>query len=401
MKRNNILEPAGMKAGHFFRLLPGDLIKLPPGSEIFKLPQRAAVSYDPEKLKFVEDKNSLAIAAFLPPGYTVTYNSAYREIGRPPKLPLFAYSACALYDGDIYAAAIRVDKSLCHDSRFMDMDAVRRNAGKLIKLFPGNRLVKHIKKCALVYGCPNARNFFLSRYEAPLPVSPSCNARCAGCISYQPGRSCPATQPRIKFIPSPEELAEAALFHIKETRRPIVSFGQGCEGEPLLCSDVIEKAVRLIRSKTVKGVINMNTNGSSPGAVGRLFDAGLDSIRVSLNSVRKKYYTAYYKPKDYSFEDVAGSIKSAKEKGGFVSINYLTMPGFTDSSGEFDALKKFLSAYRIDMIQWRNLNYDPLRYFKELNINAGVSGLIGIKELIHMLKKEFPEIRMGYFNKYA
>ncbi|MDP3790898.1 MAG: radical SAM protein [Candidatus Omnitrophota bacterium] len=399
-REDNLLEPAGMKAGRFFKLSAGDLIKLPPGSDIFKLPSREAVVYDPVSLKFVSQKGRIAIAAFLPPGYTVTYNSAYKEIGKPRKLPLFAYAACALRHGDIYTAAVRVDVSPCHDSRFMDMRLVETNARKFLKIFPKNSLIRHLKNCALCYGCPNAKNFFLNKYEAPLPTSPSCNAQCAGCISYQPDGQIRQTQPRIKFIPSPEEIAQIALFHIKNTKNPIVSFGQGCEGEPLLCAGIIEKAIKLIRKATSKGVININTNASSPEAVARLFDAGLDSIRVSLNSVRQKFYTSYYNPMGYSFGDVAKSIDIAKKKKGFVSINYLTVPGFTDSKDEFTAFKKFLVIYGIDMIQWRNLNYDPLRYFKEMNIKPNASDMLGIKEIIDLLKKEFPKVRMGYFNTY-
>lgn len=394
------LESAGMKAGRFFKLSAGDLIKLPPCSEIFKLPHRAAIAYDPARLKFVEDKNRSAIAAFLPPGYTVTYNAAYKEIGRQKKLPLFSYAACALYKGEIYAAAIRVDASRCHDPRFMDIKKVKRNAGEFKRIFPKNRLIRHLERCAVSYGCPNAKNFFLNRYEAPLPVSPSCNAQCSGCISYQPQNVCPVTQPRIKFIPKPEEIAEIALFHIDKTYKPIVSFGQGCEGEPLVCADVIGKAIRLIRNRTSRGVINMNTNASTPKAVAKLFDTGLDSIRVSLNSVRGKYYSHYYKPKGYSLDDVCKSIDIARRKKGFVSINYLTMPGFTDSKDEFSAFRKFLRMHNVDMIQWRNLNYDPLRYFEELKIRIDASDMIGIKEIISLLKKEFPGLKMGYFNSY-
>jgi MoaA/NifB/PqqE/SkfB family radical SAM enzyme len=398
--KNKIAEPVGMKAGKFFRLLPGDLIKLPLGSEIFTLPDRIAISYDPAKLSFVEEKGRLAVAAFLPPGYTVTYNSAYKEAGRPRPLPLFAYAACAVHDGDIYAAAVRVDRSLCHDSRFMDMRLVKRGAARLKKIFPKNRLVKHLERCALCYGCPNARNLFLSRYEAPLPVSPACNAQCAGCISYQPDKKCPVTQPRIKFIPTPGEIAQIALHHIYNARRPIVSFGQGCEGEPLLSTGVIEKAIRSIRRCSSKGVINMNTNGSRPDAIARLFDSGLDSIRVSLNSAREEYYIRYYKPKDYSLRDILKSFKEAKKRNGFVSLNYLTVPGFTDSKDEIGAFKKLIEARRVDMIQWRNLNYDPLRYFEELKVSVNPEDMFGVKETIELLKRDLPAVRMGYFNPY-
>lgn len=400
MKKDRYLEPVGMKAGLYFRLTASDLIKLPAGSEIFTLPGRSAVYYDAANLKFIEDKGRCAVAAFLSPGYTVTYNSAYKEKNRPKTLPLFSYAACAFHEGEIYAAAVRVDKSLCHDPQFMDMKKVRKNTKVFGRLFPQNKLIKHLADCALCYGCPNAKNFFLNRYEAPLPTSPACNAQCAGCISYQPEKKCPVTQPRIKFIPRPEEIAEIALFHIKKVKEPVVSFGQGCEGEPLLSADIIEKAIRLIRRNTSKGVINMNTNGSSPRAIAKLFDAGLDGIRVSLNSAREKYYTKYYKPKGYDFGDVLRSMGIAGKKRAFVSVNYLTMPGFTDSKDEFSAFRKLIERARIDMIQWRNLNYDPIRYFKELNIWPDASGMLGVKEITGLLKKEFPELKMGYFNRY-
>jgi wyosine [tRNA(Phe)-imidazoG37] synthetase (radical SAM superfamily) len=393
-------EAAGMKAGEFFRLDARDLIKLPAGSEIFHLPDRPAIAYDSTKQSFVQSEDLLAVAAFLPPGYTVTHNSAYREAGEPKPLPLFAYAACAVHNGDIYAAAVHVDKSLCHDLRFMDVKSVKRGAAKLNKIFPENRLVKHLERCALSYGCPNARNFFLSRYEAPLPTSPACNAQCAGCISYQPDKKCPETQPRIKFIPTPGEIAQIALYHIDNVKHPIVSFGQGCEGEPLLSADVIEKAIQLIRRVTPKGVINMNTNGSRPDAVARLFDSGLDSIRVSLNSAREKHYAGYYKPKDYSFDDVLRSIREAKKRNGFVSLNYLTMPGFTDSKDEIRAIKKLIEKARIDMIQWRNLNYDPVRYFRGLKVSVKREDIFGVKEMMELLKKDFPKLKMGYFNSY-
>lgn len=390
---------AGMKGGVFFVLNAGDLIKMPPGSRLFMLPRRAPVGYDLKTERFMTLEPHLAVAAFTPPAFTLTYNTAYVEAGRPDILPLFSYAPVALYKNELYTTAIRVDKSNRHDSRFIDIPDVKIQANRIKKLFPNNRLIRHLSCCALTYGCAGAQNFFLGRHEGPLPVSPYCNASCAGCISYQPDKSCPETQPRIKFIPSPEEISETALFHINRVKNPIVSFGQGCEGEPLLAGDVIEKAIKMIRQNTKKGMIHMNTNASMPIVLSRLFDAGLDSIRVSLNSSRSKYYNLYYKPKRYRFSDVMRSIKIARTKGAFISINYLTMPGFTDSKDEFRRLKNFLNSHKIDMIQWRNLNFDPMRYFRKLNISPGRSDMAGISEVIDSIKKRFPAITMGYYNK--
>lgn len=392
------LEPAGMKAGLFFRLERKGLIKIPAGSQLFRLPDRRPVGYDPKFNKFVIIDNAYAVAAFASPGHTLTYNAAYSEDKTRKPLPLFSYGACASHNGDTYVSAIQVDRDKRHDTTLMDPTQIKKNILKFKKLFPRNRLIGHLTNCATVYGCPNAQNFFLSRYEAPLPTSPSCNAGCIGCISYQDSKI-DCSQPRIKFVPSKEELSEIALFHIANVKDPIVSFGQGCEGEPLLQAKLIEESIALIRRQTSHGTININTNGSKPDAVARLFDAGLDTIRISLNSARESYYSCYYRPKDYSFKDVIRSMRVSNKKGGFVSINYLTMPGFTDSRNEINALTKLIAGSGIDMIQWRNLNYDPMLYFKILNImNTDRGKLFGIKQEIDHLKKQFPKLRMGYFN---
>jgi len=362
------------------------------------LPARYPIGYDPSYRKFVAVSRSLAVAAFTPPGFTLTHSASYEEALTPKILPLFAYGAAVLYKGEYHTAAVRVDADRRHDSRFIDMARVRKNVAIFRKLLPENRLARHLEDCALKYSCPNAQNFFLSRYECPLPTSPSCNAACSGCISYQTKPTCSATQPRIRFIPTPEEVAQVALFHIRKVKDPIVSFGQGCEGEPLLAGDIIEQSIRLIRKETAKGIININTNASRPQTLIRLLDAGLDSIRVSMNSGREVYYTRYYKPKGYAFADVLRSIKVAKGRGAFVSLNYLTMSGFTDQKDEFRALTRLIEKYHIDMIQWRNLNFDPLQYFKELRVSAEPSQMLGIREIMQSLRKRFPRIMMGYFN---
>ncbi|MBL7070748.1 MAG: radical SAM protein [Candidatus Omnitrophica bacterium] len=387
-----------MKGGNFFRLRSRELIKLPYGSEIFMLPGRAPVGYSAGSGKFVTPSDNYAVAAFVPPGRTITYNSAYREAGSPKTLPLFAYGAVAFYKGDFYAAAVQVDRELRQDLRLMDAALVSKNVKRYRKLYPSNRLIRHLEGCALKYGCPAAKNFFLERYEGPLPTSPHCNAYCIGCISHQPAGGCSITQPRIKFVPSAEEIAETALHHIGKVKDPVVSFGQGCEGEPLLVGKIIEKAVTLIRKSTGKGIININTNASRPDTIKRLFKAGMDSMRVSLNSAQEPHYIRYYKPRGYRYKDVIRSIREAKKARGFVSINYLTMPGFTDTKEEFDSLRKLIRNCKIDMIQWRNLNFDPARYFKELRIPFSDSKFLGMRRVISAIKKEFPHVLTGYFN---
>jgi pyruvate-formate lyase-activating enzyme len=298
-----------------------------------------------------------------------------------------------------------VDKENRQDLRFMSLENVRQGVRRARKIMPKNRLREHLEACALVYSCPAGKNFFLSRYEAPLPTSQHCNARCLGCISLQNNTGIPNTQNRITFTPTPEEIAEIAVYHIKRVRHSIVSFGQGCEGDPLLAADVIEPAIRLIRSQTSDGTINMNTNGSLPDILDRLFQAGLDSIRISVNSVRKECYDAYFRPAGYSFPDVLESIDRGIAGNKLTSINYLNSPGFTDAPEEMAALCDFLRRHPIHLIQWRNLNFDPKRYWEAMKHAAPDSKPVGMPELLRHVRTAFPNLKHGYFNppkeKYA
>jgi hypothetical protein len=113
-----------------------------------------------------------------------------------------------------------------------------------------NRLVRHLARCALEYHCFAAKNLFMERWEAPLPAAPACNAGCLGCISLQPADCCPSSQDRIGFVPSVEELCEVAVPHLDKVPRAIASFGQGCEGEPLLVAETLAAAVDAFRRTT-------------------------------------------------------------------------------------------------------------------------------------------------------
>ncbi|MBF0468456.1 MAG: radical SAM protein, partial [Desulfamplus sp.] len=240
--------------------------------------------------------------------------------------------------------------------------------------------------------------FFLGRYEAPIPTSTVCNANCLGCISLQRENNLMACQDRISFVPESLEIAQVAVEHLPKVKNSVASFGQGCEGDPLTAFHVIEPAIRQIRENTDAGTINMNTNAGMPQRLAKLFDAGLDSVRVSMNSVRESCYTAYFRPRNYTYADVLKSIAIAGNKGKFVSVNYLNCPGVTDSEKEFMALKKFLESYPVNMIQWRNLNYDPLGYLRSMEQAGGESPSLGMEWIIRELEKDFPYLIHGYFN---
>lgn len=379
---------------------PDELIPLPEESELFLLPGRRAVGLDPESGE-VEEQEELAVAAFAAPAFTLTAHPAYMSQADAPVLPLFAYGAVGFANDRFYICAKRVDPDPRQQFRNVPRAHLLKKAEQLMKRFPENRLIQHlVNKCALSYSCPAARNLCLGRYEAPLPVSRACNARCVGCISHQENSSkiCATPQNRMAFTPTAAEIVEVMQYHQgNETKAPIYSFGQGCEGEPLTEAKLITEAVRSFRAKGGKGTVNINSNASMPGAVAELARAGLSSLRVSLNSLRPEPYNRYYRPVNYTFEDVLESIHAAKAGGLYVSLNLLFFPGFTDTEEEAEAIVSVVRQENVDCIQLRNLNIDPELYL-ELMEGVETGPCIGFANFKKRLKKQCPWLHLGYFN---
>lgn len=393
------LEMAGRAGFDFVRINPDDLIELPEGSQLFELPMRKPVGFDRKTGKMVVLEDGWAVAAFLAPAHTQFFLSAYEKDDGAPILPLFAYTAVGWLDGKFYVPAVRVDPDKRQDCDQFDQNLVIKNVYKKFKRYPNNRLIRHLgENCALRYLCPAARNYFLGRWEAPIPTSPGCNANCIGCISYQPQETgVPSTQDRLTFMPDVDEIVEIAVPHLESAPRPVVSFGQGCEGEPLLVWELIRDAIKEIRKRTKRGIININTNASKPEAIEQLCMAGLDSVRVSLNSAIPEIYHRYYRPNNYTFEDVLESIKIARRYNCWVSVNYFVFPGMTDWIEEYQAMRKLIRETDISMIQWRNFNIDPDWYLELIGVERETQKL-GVKNVMKLLKEEFPFLAYGYFN---
>lgn len=374
-------------------------IGLPEGGQLYELPHRRGIGMDVETGEMRLCEKGWAVAAFIPPAFTGTYLAAYETLPDAETLPLFCYSAAGWYEEKFYVTAVRIEKDIRQESGGFNESKIEEGVKRFLSAYNHNRLVQHLaNNCCLTYHCPAARNYFMGRWECPVPSSPACNANCIGCISFQPQEeTITSTQDRLQFKPTAEEIIEYTVPHLETAPFPIVSFGQGCEGEPLLMWKTIEEAIIEIRKHTQKGSININTNGSDPKAVKALCDAGLNSIRVSTNSAREKIYTPYYRPNNYVFNDIIESLKIVNSCGGWTSINYFVFPGMTDSVEEYEALRTLIQSTGLKMIQWRNFNIDPDWYLGKIGITE-TGEYIGIRQMMELLREEFPDLKFGYFN---
>lgn len=384
------------RSGETWRdLTPEDLIPLPEGADLMFLPERRAVGRD--RAGALMSLPGQAVSAILPAGYTRIYLPAFQRKKRAAVLPLYGYTAVALYRNQLYTAAIRTDNDDFWNPKHYNTRGLKKRIQQTKAALPDNRLIEHLARCALVYHCCTAQNLFYHRWEAGLPASPVCNANCLGCISLQPAECCPSPQERIKFSPTMKEIAALGIYHLSSAPEAIVSFGQGCEGEPSLAADTVAESIRRIRARTTAGQINMNSNAGDTMGIKKIVDAGLDSLRVSIISANSANYATYYRAQ-YTLDAVKASLRYALEKKVYVSLNLLYFPGFNDRADEAAAWCDFLRELPVQMVQVRNLNLDPDVFWGSVPHTNDKA--LGTRRFLRLLQDENPHLFIGSFSHY-
>ena len=383
-------------------LTPDDLILLPKGATVAMMPGRLPVGQAADGTRVaLTVGDGWAISAFLPIGYTRTRIPGY-DLADPADvpahaetLPFFGYSALAGMDGELYVAALQTDEPAHWHPDAFDARQLERRVQRRLRAEPDNRVLAQHAHCALDYQCPTASNLFFERWEGAVAVSGGCNARCIGCISKQEEEGLISPQDRLTFVPSVAEIVAVGVAHLTRAPGAILSFGQGCEGEPLLQARLIAQSIRGMREQTSMGTININTNASNPRAIARLCAAGLDSLRASTISALPATYDAYYRPIGYGVEQIKQCLITAREAGAYTSINLLLYPGLADAEDEAAAWVDFLRETGTQLVQLRNLNIDPELLLPKLPPRGPA---LGIRAFIDLLHRELPDLRIGNFS---
>lgn len=373
-----------------------ELIPLPDGATLVGLPYTRPIGFDPETGEMVPLQGGYqAVGALLPQGYTRLCLPSYVKTDKSQKLPLFGYAAVVWKDDAFYVTARVSDDPEKWNPLNCDPEELKIQVDRILSQYPDNRLYRHLSNCALGYECLTASNTFLNRWEGAVPVSYSCNAGCYGCISEQPDDSgFPAPQTRMNFKPEVDEVVQIMLEHLK-TPESIISFGQGCEGEPSTQAKIIIDAIRQVRERTSMGYININTNAGLTDHIRAIVDAGLDLMRVSTISALDDHYNAYYKPRGYTLANVEKSLRYAADRGVYTSINYLIFPGVTDREEEVEAMIEFARRTDLKLIQLRNLNIDPESYLELIPKAQGEA--LGMKQAIDIFRAELPDVVIGSY----
>ncbi|MGH7705585.1 MAG: radical SAM protein [Candidatus Dormibacteria bacterium] len=386
------------------RLVPfASWIRLPAGTTLMHLPQRRALGLGSGRTgPATIAEEALGVAAVLPVGYLRLLAPAYAvdHGSPPPTLPLYGYAAVADQGGQLVVAAQRTDYFAPWTGRRPSPGRLAQAVERGQRALPRSRVIAQLSICALQHNCLTAQNTFLGRSEGALPTSAACNADCLGCISLQTDSGAPTPQPRIPRAPNQEDLIEVGSYHLQEAARRgepgMVSFGQGCEGEPLLRERALQPVARGLRASFPGATIHINTNGSRPLALRRLFRAGVNSCRISVFSFRQDLFAAYYRPRGYSIAEVVECAVMARREGAQLAINLLTFPGVSDTEAELELTLRRLRELEVDQVQLRSLNADPSWLMDQLpELGPG----LGLDLLADTLEHEIPRLRLGNFTR--
>jgi pyruvate-formate lyase-activating enzyme len=83
--------------------------------------------------------------------------------------------------------------------------------------------------------------------------------------------------------------------------------------------------------------------------------------------------------------------------GLYTMVNYLVFPGISDQEEEIEALLALVRKTGLNFLHLKNLNIDPRLYMEKMP--KGRSKAVGMGQMVDILRRECPDLELGYFNK--
>ena len=161
-----------------------------------------------------------------------------------PHFRLFCYTAAGWYNEKFYVPAVRIENDIRQECAGYDQKKLEAGAKQLLEAYPHNRLVKHLtKNCCTDLSLSCCTKLFFGKMG--MPCSCFAGLQCKLYWMYffaAEEETIVSTQDRLTFKPTAEEIVEYTVPHLETAPYPIISFGQGCEGEPLLMWETIMRS---------------------------------------------------------------------------------------------------------------------------------------------------------------
>lgn len=364
-------------------------IPLPPEARLVPLADRAAIGIDRRGLPRPLGPARWALAAILRPGLLRTHLPAVDPAADVAPLEPLPYAAVAAdAAGELVVAAVTLGDA---SPMAPAADDIASRITERLRREPSNRLLRQLARCAREYECPAARNAFLGRGECALPIGAPLNDRAGPVVAPRRREERAPTGEPTAMRATAEDVAAVANAHFAAGGTS-VSFGHGCEGEPLGLVRTVTGAVGLI-TRPAAGEIILRTNGSSAAALARAADAGIDRAIVALASAAGPTYERVHAPIGYRWTDVRASLREAASRKLALTIELLSLPGLTDRESEARAIVALLGELPAGTLLLPvDLAADPYALLARLPKDGAT---IGIATLLERLRTEAAHVRLA------
>ena len=362
-------------------------IPLPPDARLVPLADRAAIGLGHDRLPRPLGPARWALAAILGPGHLRTHLPAIDALSDAAPLEPLPYAAVAADpSGEIVVAAV----ALPLPAPATASDGLATRITERLRGEPSNRLLRQLARCAREYECPAARNAFLGQGECALPIGAPANDQAGPSVALRRRQERAPTDPSAMRATA-GDVAAVANAHFAAGGAS-VSFGHACEGDPLGLVRVVADATALITRPAGREII-LRTNGSSPAALARVADAGIDRVVISLASAHGPTYERAHVPTGYRWTDVRASLRDTASRKVALTIELLSLPGLTDRDAEARALVALLGELPAGTaLVPTDLAADPYALLARLPKEGPT---IGVAALLERLRVDAAHVRLA------
>ncbi|MCA1933714.1 MAG: hypothetical protein LDL13_09065 [Calditerrivibrio sp.] len=139
--------------------------------------------------------------------------------------------------------------------------------------------------------------------------------------------------------------------------------------------------------------INLNITDPNNEHVKKVNFSDIDSISIDIESFNPDFY---FKNRS-SFDNIIKLLEMAEKNYIFTSLNLKILPGFTDSSKEFEKMTEFINAFKINYLKLRHMAVEPDSFFSENNTQ--MSEILGLKNMLKYIKKKMKGLKIGFFSR--
>lgn len=222
----------------------------------------------------------------------------------------------------------------------------------------------------------NAESINFDGILVQLEVTNACNHKCVFCPNIDSKRK----KQMIDYELAKRVISECAEF-LGEDKK--ICFHMN--GEPLLYDKLVD-LIRYAKEKTYDYVF-LTTNGSRAGneILSELFDAGLDSIKFSINAGSRETYKKVHGLDDFdkAMEALRFSSEYRKKKNMNYKI-YVSCVGINDNKDELEVFNKVASNYADEVVFYYPCAYAGQKIDKSKELRCELDSLdIKSFEIIH------------------